>query len=308
LSSYLEIAEKVLLSERRPLTARAILRRAYSWGIAPHHLYGKTQHKTLQARLSEDILHRREHSAFFRTRPGYFFLREFITDLSIPAEFRQPIIARRRTRDYFTGPALSLKYKNAEELINGASYVEPSVIQQIARLGAYHYVDPKKAGKDDVLLWAVSALTRPGRVLSYRIGKYRDNRVSFLNKRSIAFTSLVPESSHTLFDRDSLGVTDSALLAVATDLDIPVTEASTAASKFEHSVRFAAWQREEGGPQNLFIFVEVCAPDWFEPSSARLSLNEMHWLDLTSPPNNWMDFDPWSQSILSFYFSEARCG
>jgi len=304
-SSYLQIAEEVLRVARRPLSARAILKQAYSLEIAPYHLYGKTQHKTLQARLSEDILQRREHSLFFRTKPGQFFLREFLTDTSIPAEYRQPIVARRRTRDLFLGPALSISYRYAARLLQSGQFAEADLVEKIANSGCYRYIDPKKKDDDDVLLWAVSALTRPGKMLSYRAGRYRDDRDQFAHKRSIAFSTLVSETNHTLFDTQSLGVPDSALFAAAMDLDIPLPEAFSARSAFEYFIRFFAWQSEAETKKSLLAFVEVRAPDWFEPTSSRLSLNDLCWLDMSAPPNNWDDFDPPSQTILSYYFPRA---
>ena len=305
MSAYLQIAEEVLRTARRPLSARAILRQAYALGIAPHHLYGKTQHKTLQARLSEDILHRRDHSQFFRTKPGQFFLREFLTDSSIPAEHRQPIVARRRTRDLFLGPALSISYRYASRLLQKGQFADPDLVEEFARSGAYRYIDPKRQDEDDALLWAVSALTRPGKILSYRVGRYRDDRDHFADKRSIAFSTLVSESNHTLFDATTLGVPDSALFAAAIDLDIPLPEAFSAQATFDHLLRFLAWQPEMEDKQNILAFVEVRAPEWFEPTAARLSLNDLRWLDMSSPPNNLDDFDPWSQTILSYYFPRA---
>lgn len=305
MSSYLHIAEQVLRVARRPLSARAILKQAYSLEIAPYHLYGRTQHKTLQARLSEDILQRREHSLFFRTKPGHFFLREFLTDSSIPAEYRQPIVARRRTRDLLLGPALSVSYRYASKLIEVGQFAQAELAEKIAISGCYRYVDPKTKGDDDVLLWAVSALTRPGKMLSYRVGRYRDDRDHFAHKRSIAFSTLVLETNHTLFDTHSLGVLDSALFAAAVDLDIPLPEAFSAQATFQHFIRFFAWQSETEARKSLLAFVEVCAPDWFEPTASRLSLNDLRWLDMSAPPNNWDDFDPPSQTILSYYFPKA---
>ncbi len=305
MSSYLQIAEEVLRAARRPLSARAILKQAYSLEIAPHHLYGKTQHKTLQARLSEDILQRREHSLFFRTKPGQFFLREFLTDTSIPAEYRQPIVARRRTRDLFLGPALSVSYRHAARLIQSGQFAEADLVEKIASSGCYRYIDPKKKDDDDVLLWAVSALTRPGKILSYRTGRYRDDRDHFAHKRSIAFSTLVSEMNHTLFDTRSLGVPDSALFAAAVDLDIPLPEAFSARATFEHFIRFFAWQPEIDEKNSLLAFVEIRTPDWFEPTASSLSLNDLCWLDMSAPPNNWHDFDPPSQTILSYYFPRA---
>jgi len=72
--SYLAIAERVLEEARMPLVPSEILRRAYLADAVPPQLYGRTQHKTLQARLSEDILLKRERSAFFRTDPGHYLL------------------------------------------------------------------------------------------------------------------------------------------------------------------------------------------------------------------------------------------
>lgn len=295
----------VLRSMKRPLSARAILKHAYANDIAPHHLYGKTQHKTLQARLSEDILHRREQSLFFRTKPGHFFLREFITDTSIPAEFRQPIIARRRTRDLFLEPALTLNYDVAKHFIPKGTFSKPETVDKIAKSGLYHYADPKHRNSDDVLLWAVSALTRQNKILSYRIGRYRDDRDHFAHKRSIAFSTLVSQTNHTLFDAGNLGISDSALFAVATDLDIPLPEALATHSVFEHLMRFVTWQPDQINETGLLAFVEVSAPDWFEPIADKLSLNDLSWIDISTPPNNWEDFDPCSQTILSYYFPKV---
>ena len=91
------------------MTAKGILDAAYKAGIVPEHLHGTTQHKTLQARLSEDILHRRSTSQFFRTEPGYFFLTELISDTEIPDKYKEPFPARRRTRDLRKDPILTLE-------------------------------------------------------------------------------------------------------------------------------------------------------------------------------------------------------
>jgi hypothetical protein len=88
LDSYLDIAEAVLRAARRPLTPRAIMATAFQSGIVPHHLFGKFQHKTLHARLSEDILHRKLESRFYRTDPGLFFLSDLRSDPGIRDEFK----------------------------------------------------------------------------------------------------------------------------------------------------------------------------------------------------------------------------
>src|SRR6476469_2378969 len=106
--NYLDIAEAVLRTARRPLSPRAIMRAAHRAGIVPAHLFGKTQHKTLHARLSEDILQHKLESRFYRTEPGLFFLSQMRSDPTIPETFKDPFHARRRTRDLCKPAALAL--------------------------------------------------------------------------------------------------------------------------------------------------------------------------------------------------------
>ncbi|MGR9169639.1 hypothetical protein [Rhizobium sp. KDH_Rht_773_N] len=302
MSAYLQIAETILRTARRPLSARSIMRKAFLAGIVPDHLYGQAQHKTLQARLSEDILHRRDHSAFYRTMPGQFFLREFLTDASVPAKYRREMTARRRTRELFRGPALSVDIGALSRAMESAPYADAEgVLRQMRSEGWYNYIDPKKVDGQHALLWAVSALTRNGKILCYRMGRYRDDRDSFAHKRTIGFSTLVLETDQTLFDTAHLGIADSGLLAVATDLDIPLAEHAPTSRAFQHSVRFLAWCNESPKPEVL-AFVEISAPDWFEPPVNKLSFHDASWLDLASPPNNIDDFDPWSKTLLNAYF------
>jgi len=65
-----------------------ILRAAYDLQIVPRDLYGKTQHKTLQARIAEDILRNRGRSEFVRTERGRFFLRSLLADASMSRRFK----------------------------------------------------------------------------------------------------------------------------------------------------------------------------------------------------------------------------
>jgi hypothetical protein len=71
--SYLEAAQTVLRARGKPLSAREIVYDAKKYGFLAPHLHGATMHKTLHARLSEDILKHRFRSIFYRTSPGIFF-------------------------------------------------------------------------------------------------------------------------------------------------------------------------------------------------------------------------------------------
>ena len=284
------------------MSARAIMKKAYSVGLVPDQLYGKTQHKTLQARLSEDILYRRERSPFFRTKPGVFFLRKFLTDPTVPAQHRQEMTARRRTRELLRGPALSIDIEAIRGAFGDSDFWEAyETLGRVRDEGWYSYIDPKRQDPNHPLLWSFSSVTRDQRVLTYRVGRYRDDRDHFAQKRSIGFTSLVVEDDRSLFDALTFGIEEGALAAVTTDLDIPFTQAHLAPETFHYSLKFIA--RSSGTPRpDLLAFIEVQAPEWFGPTALRLALNGLRWMDLRVPPNDLSDFDPWSRLILDRYF------
>jgi hypothetical protein len=304
MNSYLAIAQAILREERRPLTARSILRLAYQRDLISSHLFGQTQHKTLQARLSEDILHRRERSSFFRTEPGKFFLREFMGDPTLPPSFRKEIRAHRRTRDLLRGPALAFSKAVLRQLVDrGAVCEDVDILASIPRKFDSHYVEPKVVPDDLCILWSVAAVRKDRSVLTYRTGRYRDNRDSFAQKRSLCFATLVKEDDRSLFDQDSMGITVAALTAVSTDLNVPVDhqfDAENLSSSFSHELKCIIW--DELRSAEVLALVEVTAPDWFEPAQSRLSINDLRWMPLDVPPNDLDDFDPWSQSLLLKWF------
>ena len=301
MSSYLRIAEEILSAAKRPLSARAILRIGYLQGLVPRHLYGRTQHKTLQARLSEDILHRRDQSAFFRTRPGQFFLRRFLTDPSVPVEYRTPMVARRRTRELLGHSALAMQADNLASIVRPGRKISPSVLTEAFENGQFEYVDPRRSADDKVLVWSLATVVRDSYVLSYRIGRYRDDRDQFASRKSIFFSTLVTEDDRTLFDIDGLGISSSALMAAAVDLDISPMLCSPEHDEFNHSLKFFLLADGRAVNDALLAVVEIVAPDWFEPTSRKLSLNHLQWIDTSIPQNNIEDFDPWSQKILELY-------
>ena len=219
LDAYLNIAENVLGNARRPLTPREILNHAYTEHMVPPHLHGRTQHKTLGARLSEDILIRRERSAFFRTNPGQFFLRRFLTDVGIPEKYRTPIIARRRERELQRGTILCLDAADLPAMTGFEFSVK--LILNLLRSNRFHYLDGLERGIADVVVWSFVVIARKSNVLTYRIGRYRDGRDSFLRRRSIGFFRPVRDCDRTLFDLKDHGIVSSGVRAASIDLDLP---------------------------------------------------------------------------------------
>ena len=296
MDAYLDIAITVLRSERRPLTPRAILAIAYQAGIVSHRLHGRTQDKTLGARLSEDLVQRSDRSLFFRPEPGKFFLREFLTDTSLPEEHRRPVPTRRRFRELVMGEALALDERVLARFGRDKP-IDPEDILDLLQSDACKYEDPRHRSEGSVFFRAFVCVQRGPQVLTYRLGRYRENRDAFMHKRSIGFVSLVHDFEHTLFNRGDFGIVDSGVHAIKVDLDIPDVSEEPEAEVCRGRLSHFIWISEQGGGDLLAVICYEC-PTWFEPTKRRLALNDVRWLDDPSSVNDVDDFDPWSQRVL----------
>ena len=101
-----------------------------------------TQHKTLQARLSEEILHGGKQSRFIRTDPGRFFLRAFLQDTSVPREYRSEMKARRRKRDLIRGASLVVSRSAFESILSHKEWVSAQhALALMKEKNWYNYAD-----------------------------------------------------------------------------------------------------------------------------------------------------------------------
>lgn len=296
MDSYLEIAHRVLNVSRRPMTAKGILDAAYKARLVPKHLYGKTQEKTLTARLSTDILLHRSSSAFFRTEPGVFFLTGLISDPDIPPKYKERFAARRRTRDLHQEPSLTIDEDFVETCDSSLLLDWKRFIRSAEAADALHYAHSQEPGRK-LVVWTFSIVRRGYYALSYRLGRYRDDRDTFANKRTIGFPGVVSFFDCTLFSDGDYGAGDNALEAVLSDLDISATAIHAEGIARPQPLRVMKGERDEH--QNvLVLLMNWDCPDWFEPTTRRLSINDPCWMDIRKKPNNIDDFEPWSLAAL----------
>src|SRR5439155_23747389 len=85
----------------------------------------------------------------------------------------------------------------------------------------YRYGDPRKRNTNFVFLRSFVSVCRDRNILSYRVGRYRDDRDTFMSRRSIGFSTFVHLDEHTLFNLGDFGIIDSGVQATKVDLDIP---------------------------------------------------------------------------------------
>jgi hypothetical protein len=272
---------------------------AYRRDLVPAHLFGKTQHKTVGARLSEDILARRDRSLFFRSEPGRFFLRELLNDPTIHEAHRSPIVARRRQRELRRGAGLTISRDDAGKATT-AIRRPVSKLQSLIDTCHFRYrpnsSPPLKS--DDLLVWSFVVFMREGEVLTYRHGRYREGRDAFLKRRSVGFFTPVLDKDLDLFDEGDHGIVASGVRAISFDLDLPPFVFGSDFLQSMVRVADLVVATDANGHEDFLAVVTMECPVHFEPLTRRLAINDLHWMRLDVPVNHIEDFDPWSQLIV----------
>lgn len=299
--AYLDVAENVLQLIRRPLSTREILREAVLRGMLPTHLHGRTQHKTIGARLSEDILSKRERSRFFRPRPGRFFLSALRGDPSIPDEYKTAIIAKRRVRELRRE---YLAYFDRHALPEKSTELSPTQFRRLVADQKVEYRLQKDGIGHSVPLFTASFVRRKSQILTYTKGRYAELRSNFQGKRTLLFSSPIAHDDYTLFDVKDHGAVTAALTALAIDLDL---EFSPEFTRFEQRARLklCLLSLDQEFPFVLTA-VEVEAPSSYQPFSKRLSIGGFEWTSLNDACRNASQFEPWSQELISKLLLEAK--
>ena len=135
-------------------------------------------------------------------------------------------------------------------------------------------------------------------LLTFRHGHYREDRDGFLRRRSAGFFTPVIDTDRDLFDCSGHGIVASGIRALSIDLDISESEFCGKLSGAAALDEFLLFRQAESS-SDLLALVRVEVPEWFEPLSRRLAINDIRWHDVRNPPNHIEDFDPWSQLVLS---------
>jgi HB1, ASXL, restriction endonuclease HTH domain len=125
---YLDVAERVLATHRRPLRARDLINLGIEDGLV-ESWDSNTPQKSMQARLSIDILEKGEESRFIRTERGRFYLRALLGiplskrhDLLLSAEetpsYAKPFTTRRRAHPSPMEYVLTIPQQHYEKHLN----------------------------------------------------------------------------------------------------------------------------------------------------------------------------------------------
>jgi hypothetical protein len=209
--SYLDIAENILRSRGRPLTAQEILENAIRYGLTlPNR--GRTMHKTLQARITEDLLQKRHRSRFVRVSRGLYSLRSLLDAQERPTTIT--LVGSHRVRSLPQDRILSIPRAIADVIFRAKAFAPLHKLYEIDLEYAY-------IGTNGLLPVALFIMVRCGeRLLVHTVGSYSFYR-SLIGAPSPGLRSYVDEFDHDLFSTESYGLPHSAAREIGRVLQLP---------------------------------------------------------------------------------------
>jgi hypothetical protein len=274
------------------------LAQAYIETAVPAHLRGKTQEKTLQARLSEDISRLREQSIFFRTNRARFFLRTFIGDPSIPNAFKTEFLARPRRKDLRNERILIFsEMRMGDERVR---FLSRQDLDRVFHRQAYRYAlwSELAADRSAVPVYSFVLFHTDREILTHFAGQFNEDKHPSKGFRTIGLGSVVRAQDSDLLYDAYYGIIGSGISELVYSLGLPRELAREA--RYEAKVRLhcaLAGFDERVGPHLRAVMSYRC-PDDFRPSKVSLSLNRLAWMkpSLSAPIP---EFDEASQKLLT---------
>lgn len=281
-NSYLDIAESVLRSNRTPMSPKQILAEAYLAGLVPGHLFGETQEKTLQARLSEDIFRLRDQSLFFRTNRATFFLREFQNDDGISLELKSEYYAIPRRKSLRKERILAIRNTSLEEV--DALFFSKPQLDSILESGRYRYAvwsELKRSQRAEVPVFSFSIFHQGSYILSHSVGRYKERSHPHAGARTIGFGAAVRAIDTDLLYDSYFGIIGSSINELAYSLGAQRELIRKARYGHEIVVHCAIGGVDKIiGPYIRVIMSYEC-PNYFSVNKESLSLNGLEWISGT---------------------------
>lgn len=304
MDSYLEIARKVLRESRQPLTARQILKAAYQLQIVPRDLYGRTQHKTLHARLATDILKRRMKSDFYRTGPGRFFLRTLKNDQTISARYKTEYIAPLRSTQLGRFDVIAFQRSEIKQLVSSHEDLV-GVGDLVNQHWRYCRMDEVRSDSDMLAFRLFVILLNDQQILlSHRSGAGEDELPACM---TLGFDGFVKREDKSLFSEDEVGLIDAVLRTIVECVELPPDALWRLKDVADSSAKYVLFEEVEApASDDLMVVVSLDCSEIPEVVECTNKIAAMGWQGLPIRANDLSSYDRWSAKILSNPWLQAE--
>jgi predicted NUDIX family phosphoesterase/dephospho-CoA kinase len=290
-----------------------IVAQAQDGGLFSDEMYSVTPQKSMQARLSMEIVRNGESSRFVRTAKGVFFLRSLLKEhvpnsgnvgsLPLPssdvlrtfnAKPRRPkqtienvlVIPATACREHLIYQGMA---RNSEAQLKT---LFSSEVRHMPRTSAEETEDFKQ-----VITYVL--VTYRSRVLSFRRGRFNRAAQFLRGSLCIGFGGHVTDEDYSLFTTADFGIRDNAARELGEEIRVgtigPIVEKS--ALQFRGLINDNSTSL---GRKHLGVVFQYEVPDedwpyWINASRNEMSINQLKWIDTETESTNLVEFEYWSQ-------------
>ncbi|NLR72833.1 hypothetical protein HGI47_18315 [Novosphingobium sp. ERN07] len=297
MDSYLEIARAVLKSSRQPMSARQILRTAHQLQLVPRDLFGRTQHKTMQARLASDILRHRSRSDFYRTGPGRFFLRMFQNDRNIPDRHRREYIAPLRAAQLGRFDAVAFPRTELAEL--GFKLSGPFLVTELLPLSwSLMRLFSLRKSRSHVPFRFLLVLFADGQIFLQHRKPTSDGDIS--HHSAIGIEGVVRRDDQSLFSPGDLGLADAAARTLFEHFELPHHVRASVRDERRWSKPLAVIDRAHDVLEtDILTYIGFQCAGISEITDAVEAWTACEWISFPAKFNDLSRFDKSSARVLS---------
>jgi predicted NUDIX family phosphoesterase len=311
--TYLWAAEVVLRKHRRPLRAPEIVSYAQEQGLFSDEMYSRTPQKSMQARVSLDILTKGERSIFVRTARGMFYLRDLLDEdagtvaatdgLPLAAPPRPiPYTAPRRAPPPATEQVLVIPKSHYRQFLGfqGLRRDDGTLVRDLVQ-GPVRYVPRTEAEAVEDYKQVVTyvLVTHGAEVLSFRRGTFNRAAAFLRGSLSIGFGGHAAESDLSIFSYADAGVFANAARELQEEVVVHRPEGDVQAEDLK-VVGVINDDSSEVGRRHVGIVMRYDVRDsvwgaWQVAQRGEKSINQLRWINALSETVDLAEFEYWSQ-------------
>ncbi len=309
--TYLWVAETVLRKHKRPLTARALVDYGLEDELFPPAGLSNTPQKSMQARLSVDILDN-ETSPFIRTGPGRFYLRELLAEQpSNASEGLKVYRAERRAPVPSSEMVLCVPKSVYQGFLQYQGIGHTSPPNPIVKLkdSETTYLHRSAAETDDSYKQVITytVIQYQSKILTFRRGLYNRTAKFLRGAQCVGFGGHVNEDDRDLFSFDDLGIRQNAAREISEELMLPKGRPIVDPNELEF-LGILNDDSSDVGIRHVAVVLRYWVNDWSQWKSVgrgEASMNKIKWLDTLKEPINLSEFEYWSQLVIRSFFKSS---
>ena len=310
-ATYLWVAETVLRRHRRPLRAGQIVSFGLDDGLFADKDLSRTPQKSMQARLSLDILNKGEQSRFLRTDRGKFFLREFYNDEVINGNSdnnAREYTAIRRAPTPPSENVLVIPKRYYADILDfqGINLDYRGLLERLLATQSLTYAPRTAAETDSDLKQFVTytIIQQKDRILSFRRGHYNRAAAFLRGARCIGFGGHVTEDDLSIFTFNDKGIKANAARELSEEIRLMSGHPEIDPDELE-LLGFINDDSSDVGVRHVAAVLRFWAPendDWKIVQRGEASITRLAWLKTTGTEIDLLEFEYWSQLCLRTFF------